>query len=89
MMRIWLAIALTAAAPTLQAKDVPTDYPRTAEEVERVFEAIDRDGDDRISRSEGQRTNILRERFDGVDANEDGYVSRSEYRARPRNESFE
>ena len=63
--------------------------PRTAEEVERVFEAIDRDGDDRISKREGERSELFGDRFDGVDADEDGYLSRAEFRARPRKERFE
>jgi Ca2+-binding EF-hand superfamily protein len=63
--------------------------PRTQEDVERVFESIDRNDDDRISKREGQRAEVIRGRFKGVDADQDGYLSRAEYRARPRKERFE
>lgn len=66
-----------------------SEEPRTKEQVERVFDSIDRDGDDRISKREGTRAEVIRDRFDGVDADQDGYLSRAEYRARPRNERFE
>ncbi|MFO7305555.1 MAG: hypothetical protein C0P74_008555 [Gammaproteobacteria bacterium] len=88
MRHTWIGLLLAIGWCSLTAQE-PVDDPRTAEEVDRVFDAMDRDGDDRISRSEAQRSPLLRHRFDGVDANEDGYVSRAEYRARPRNEPFE
>lgn len=83
-------IAIAAAATVAFVSSVLAGQnPRTAEEVERVFESIDRNNDDRISRREGQRAEAVRERFDGVDADQDGYLSRAEYRARPSDEQFE
>ena len=63
--------------------------PQTPQDVEQVFSALDRDDDKRISKQEAQRRAELRERFAGVDASGDGYLSRNEYRARPRDEPFE
>jgi Ca2+-binding EF-hand superfamily protein len=57
--------------------------------VEQVFESLDRNEDDRISKAEAQRRSELRERFAGVDASGDGYLSRSEYLSRPSDERFE
>lgn len=84
------AVACLTLLSQLHANDVArTEEPRTKEQVERVFDSIDRDRDDRISKQEGARAEVIRNRFDGVDADQDGYVSRSEYRARPTNEPFE
>lgn len=80
-----IAIACLATISQLHANE----EPRTRGQVERVFDSIDRDGDDRISKREGARAEVIRDRFDGVDANQDGYLSRAEYRARPRKEGFE
>lgn len=87
-MRVAIA-AVVAATLAFMSNVLAEQPPRTAEEVERVFDSIDRNSDDRISRRESERARIVRERFDGVDADEDGYLSRAEYRARPRNEQFE
>jgi Ca2+-binding EF-hand superfamily protein len=65
------------------------ESPRTAQEVEQVFESLDRNEDERISKAEAQRRAELQERFAGVDASGDGYLSRSEYRSRPSDERFE
>lgn len=93
-MRLAIATVAVACLIALQAQaqrdsHMSTTNPRTAEEVERVFEAIDRDGDDRISKREGERSELIGDRFDGVDADQDGYLSRAEFRARPRKERFE
>lgn len=81
------AIAVACLIATSHAD--PQQNPRTSEDVERVFNAIDRDNDGRISKREGEQAEVVRDRFEGIDANEDGYLSRAEYRARPRKEQFE
>lgn len=77
-----------------RAREAPRDdsaerQVRSAQDVEIVFQALDRDGDQRISRREAQRRKGLGKRFDGVDASEDGYLSLAEFRARPSDEPFE
>lgn len=79
-----LTSILTASA--VHADDA---QPRSPEDVQRVFESLDRDQDERISKTEAQRRSELRERFAGIDASGDGYLSPSEYRARPSDEPFE
>jgi Ca2+-binding EF-hand superfamily protein len=62
---------------------------KTTDEVEQTFAALDRDDDKLISKQEAQRRTELRDRFEGVDASGDGYLSRNEFRARPNSEPFE
>jgi Ca2+-binding EF-hand superfamily protein len=81
-------LVLTAFLSTTLASAAEPE-PQTQEEVDQVFESLDRDEDERISKSEAQRKAELRERFAGVDASGDGYLSRSEYRSRPTDEPFE
>jgi hypothetical protein len=93
-MRAAIATAVAATLSFLSCANAQTPRPeqhnpRTAQEVERVFDSIDRDSDDRISRAESRGAKRVQERFDGVDADEDGFLSRSEYRSRPRDEPFE
>lgn len=85
-MRTLILIVASLSIASAWAADEP---PKTREEVEQVFESLDRDGDDRISQREAREEESLRERFAGVDANGDSFLSRQEFRARPSNEPFE
>jgi Ca2+-binding EF-hand superfamily protein len=87
-MRLHIMIAAVASFAAMSGTQAEQN-PKTAQDVERVFESLDRNDDERISRRESARGEVLRDRFKGVDADQDGYVSRAEYRARPRNEQFE
>jgi|ADGO01.1.fsa_nt_gi hypothetical protein len=89
MRRSFVTLMAFAFIANAFADEKEPGEPRTKEDVDRVFDEIDRDSDDRISRSESQRATIVRDRFEGVDADQDGYLSRAEYRARPRDENFE
>ena len=83
-------LALVACAAVAADKDKPSrSQPATAQDVQVVFEALDRNDDQRISRDEAARERSLRKRFAAVDSSGDGYLSRSEYRARPSDEPFE
>jgi Ca2+-binding EF-hand superfamily protein len=82
-------ILILIAVCTAAAAYAEPESPRTTREVEQVFESLDRNEDERISKAEAQRRAELRERFAGVDASGDGYLSLSEYRSRPSDERFE
>jgi Ca2+-binding EF-hand superfamily protein len=86
MSKYVIMLAAIIAATTLHAEQ---QAPQTRDEVEQVFQSLDRDEDDRISKSEAQRRAELRERFGGVDSSGDGYLSRNEYLSRPSDERFE
>jgi Ca2+-binding EF-hand superfamily protein len=45
------------------------------------FKKLDTDGDGRISRAEAQAAPRLAERFDAIDANKDGYITKEELQA--------
>jgi hypothetical protein len=87
-MRLHIMIAAVASFVAISGAHAEQN-PKTTQDVERVFESLDRNDDERISPRESARAEVLRDRFKGVDADQDGYVSRAEYRARPRNEQFE
>jgi Ca2+-binding EF-hand superfamily protein len=53
------------------------------------FEALDRNADQRISKSEAASDKDLAGRFAAVDSDTDGYLTQLEFVARPSGESFE
>jgi Ca2+-binding EF-hand superfamily protein len=80
---------LFAAAPGLHAaatEDIPI---RSTEDVEVVFDALDRNNDRKISRSEATVKGSVSKRFDGIDSDGDGSLSKQEFAARPSAEDFE
>jgi Ca2+-binding EF-hand superfamily protein len=80
---------LFAAAPLLHAaakEDIPI---RSTEDVKVVFDALDRNNDSKISRSEATVKGSVSKRFDGIDSDGDGYLSKREFAARPSAEKFE
>lgn len=87
--RMRLATLAIAGLLPIIAMPAEEDAPKTREEVERVFESLDRNQDEQISRTEAQRKSDLRKRFAGIDASGDGYLSRSEFSSRPSREPFE
>jgi len=74
------------AAWTATADDLPV---RSTADVEVVFKALDRNKDQKISRSEASVKGSVSKRFDGIDSNGDGYLSKLEFEARPSDERFE
>jgi hypothetical protein len=83
------AIGMLAAAIVSFAA-IPEDLPiRSTEDVEVVFTSLDRNHDRKISRDEAQVKGSVRKRFDGIDSDGDGYLSKAEFAARPSAERFE
>lgn len=85
-----IAIATCAASLlatwTAAADDLPV---RSTADVDVVFEALDRNKDQKISRSEASVKGSVSRRFDGIDSNGDGYLSKQEFAARPSDQRFE
>jgi Ca2+-binding EF-hand superfamily protein len=82
---IWLLVA--AVAPrALPADELPA---RSTKDVEIVFDSLDRNRDEKISRSEASVKGSVSKRFDGIDSDGDGYLSKREFAARPSDEPFE
>lgn len=84
-----IIVACIVALSSTAAAAADEKQLRTTRDVEVVFESLDRNDDQRISKSEATREQTLRKRFDGMDASGDGYLSKAEFRARPRAEPFE
>lgn len=82
--------ALLLAAAILPYAASADELPvRSTNDVKVVFTSLDRNRDDRISRTEAQIKGSVRKRFDGIDSDGDGYLSKLEFAARPSAERFE
>lgn len=79
-----LTAALMPCAAT--ADNLPV---RSTNDVEVVFASLDRNNDRKISRNEAQLKGSVGKRFDGIDSDGDGYLSKREFAARPSEERFE
>lgn len=90
-MKAIFSVSILLYAAALLPCSATADEPpvRTAQDVQVVFQSLDRNGDQRISRNEAGKQQSLRKRFAGVDANNDGYLSKQEFEARPRPARFE
>jgi len=88
MKTIFLVTSLLVALPawTATAEELPV---RSSADVEVVFKSLDRNNDRKISRSEASMKGSVSKRFDGIDSDGDGYLSRREFAARPTAERFE
>ena len=72
------------AAPT--SEDLPV---RSTKDVQVIFTSLDRNRDAKISRSEASVKGSVAKRFDGIDSDGDGYLSKQEFAARPSDVRFE
>lgn len=59
----------------------------TTESAEAKFSALDRNQDQRLSKSEAEEQEGLSDQFASIDANSDGYLSKSEYKAKSMSDS--
>jgi hypothetical protein len=85
-----ICAALLPVAAASNVASAPDELPaRSTRDVEVVFKSLDRNRDEKISRSEASVKGSVSKRFDGIDADADGYLSRQEFAARPSDEPFE
>jgi hypothetical protein len=71
--RSWLALCLALPVSALAQENPNLAVP--------TFESLDRNTDNRLSRSEAAYNRLLSEIFVACDVDGDGFVSRSEYEA--------
>lgn len=57
------------------------DKEKSMEREETTFKALDRDSDQRLSKSEATGDKMLTEHFSMIDADADGYLTKREYTA--------
>ena len=81
-----LVAASLAPCAAQTAQDLPV---RSSKDVQVVFNSLDRDRDSKISRTEASMKGSVSKRFDGIDSDGDGYLSKQEFAARPSDERFE
>jgi hypothetical protein len=87
MKTIFIVTSLLVALPAwTAAEELPV---RSSADVEVVFKSLDRNNDRKISRTEASMKGSVSKRFDGIDSDGDGYLSRQEFAARPSAERFE
>jgi Ca2+-binding EF-hand superfamily protein len=82
----FMLVAAQAPRAAPAAEDLPV---RSTKDVQVIFKSLDRNRDAKISRSEASVKGSVSKRFDGIDSDGDGYLSRQEFAARPSDERFE
>jgi hypothetical protein len=82
----WLLVAALAPRAAAPADELPV---RSTKDVEIVFDSLDRNRDEKISRTEASVKGSVSKRFDGIDSDGDGYLSKREFAARPSDARFE
>lgn len=71
------ALAITSAVTSAMADDKEKSMDRE----ETTFKALDRDSDQRLSKSEATGDKMLTDHFATIDADSDGYLTKREYTA--------
>ena len=85
MYRLIALVASSVLAATAMAGDDKSRTPQGRDSsMTMTFEALDKNGDQQISRTEAQVDKKLAENFAHMDTNRDGYVSKSEFAARTK-----
>jgi Ca2+-binding EF-hand superfamily protein len=96
-MKALIALFAASLVTTAIADDHPKE-DRAMRTTDAKFEKLDRDNDERLSKSEARKEDTLAAQFASVDQDADGFISKSEYTAqldtsteerRPYNEPYE
>jgi Ca2+-binding EF-hand superfamily protein len=90
-MKILTVLIATTLYSTAAAAESPAALPdsKAIRLAEAKFQSLDRNHDQRISKTEAAADQTVANRFAGVDSNADGFISRSEFEARPSAKPFE
>ena len=75
------ATLLACAAQAGDSKDQPHD---TSMKTTATFDALDKNADSQISKTEASADSKLSDNFAAFDTNGDGYISKAEFMARPK-----
>lgn len=78
--RVGVLLLLSAAASAAWADDRADYNARAADRLERLFQALDRNADGALTPEESKGDLDLGPRFDDIDINRDGIMTREELR---------
>ena len=84
MMKFLAFIAATLLAFASQAGDNKDKSHDTGMKSTATFDALDKNADSQISKTEASADTKLSDNFAAIDTNGDGYVSRAEFMARSK-----
>ena len=84
MTRLLALVAATLLALAAQAGDDKDKSHETAMETTATFDALDKNSDSQISKTEASSDNKLSDNFASLDTNGDGYLSKAEFMARSK-----
>lgn len=74
-----LAVALLSSAAMAQSEGPAQDQDLATGNVQTTFESLDRNKDQRLSKTEASADDGLSSQFAALDANADGYINKGEY----------
>lgn len=90
-MKTLIVLLAATLSSTVCLAESPAKLPdaKAIRLAEAKFQSLDKNDDLRISKAEAAAEKALIDRFDAVDSDADGFISKSEYEARPSAEPFE
>jgi Ca2+-binding EF-hand superfamily protein len=87
MVRFITLLAATLLSVAAMAGDTKDKQDSTMKSTAATFEALDKNADSQISKTEAAADKMLSDSFAAADTNGDGYLSKSEYAAAARTKS--
>ena len=84
MLKFITLIAATVLSVTAMAGDEKDKHDTTMKSTAATFDALDKNADSQISKTEAAADKMLSDAFAAADTNGDGYLSKSEYAARTK-----
>jgi hypothetical protein len=87
MVRFITLLAATLLSVTAMAGDEKDKHDSTMKPSAATFDALDKNADSQISKTEAAADKMLSDSFASADTNGDGYLSKAEYAATARSKS--